>query len=67
MATHADRLCAVSKGKRRRGRAVRGRRSVLRQVAAAMALTLAGCGYRPRVRLEGGSKGVDEWRVGLPF
>ena len=44
-----------------------GRRAVLRLGAAAAASALFGCGYRPRVRLEGGSKGVDEWRVGLPF
>ena len=67
MATNADRLRRVSEPKPGRLTGAAGRRAALRLGAVATVLALFGCGYRPRVRLEGGSKGVDEWRVGLPF
>ena len=69
MAAHADRLRTVMARSRprRRRRHRHSRRTVLCFGATAVAVALTGCGYRPRVHLDGGSKGVDEWRIGLPF
>ncbi|MCB9948999.1 MAG: hypothetical protein H6842_14450 [Rhodospirillaceae bacterium] len=43
------------------------RRRLLRVVGLAAAAAIAGCGYRPRVHLDGGEDGIDEWSLGLPF